>query len=443
MNSGQLFAVGTSHAVAPVSLRDALAMNQKRARRFLAELDSALPEVAEAVVLSTCTRTEIYLVTSDASAAERVHRRLVDRGRDATPSAGRHIYLLKGESAARHAFRVAAGLDSIVLGEGQVLGQVKEARHLAWSEGTCGTILCQLFDDAVRCGKRIRTETELNRGSVSIASAAVQNVRRHFEDLGDRTVLVLGAGETGALAARMLAKLDPGRLLLVNRTRRRAEALARELGGEAWALGDIAEALEIADAAVCATASADPIITMDLAGRVHHARAGRPLLLVDIANPRDVAPGVASYAGFDLLDLDAIEATVTGTHERREKEVPRAEEIVEEELAVFLQWLDSRHVVPLLRSLREAFHDIGDEVLEAELRRLGEEHREAVSQVTRRVINKLLHTPTVNLKDLDLSTRSDALKLRALEELFGLGPNAAASEHPDSASADPGGRRLA
>lgn len=437
-----LFVIGTSHAVAPTALREAMAMSKERARRFLSELDSVLPGVHEAAILSTCTRTEIYLVAPDRSAAERVCDRLASRAADRSMRPERHIYLLEAEAAARHMFRVAAGLDSIVLGEGQILSQVKEARRLAWSEGACGTILCQLLDDAVRCGKRIRTETDLNRGSVSIASSSARFLERELGGLQGRTVLVLGAGDTGRLTARLLAKLEPDSLVVVNRTRRAAEALAREVGGRAESLRDLADVLGRCDAAVCATAATEPVLGTDLLRRVQHARGFRPLVLVDIANPRDVDPAAARIAGVVLRDLDDMREHVEGTHAQRRQEVEPAEQIVEEELGRFVRWLETRDVVPLLRALREAFHAVGEEVLEAEIRRSGEELREPLSRTTERLLNRLLHTPTVRLKSLDPSMNTDILKLRAIEDLFALRGDAPAEEaRNDGEAASP--RRMA
>jgi len=445
MNLDGLFAVGTSHVVAPTSLREALAMSKERARRFLAELDTVLPTVHEAAILSTCTRTEIYLVAPDRAAAERVRDRLAGRAPDRGIKPDRHIYLFDGEAAARHVFRVAAGLDSIVLGEGQILSQVKDARRLAWAEGTCGTVLCQLLDDAVRCGKRIRTETRLNRGSVSIASASVRFLEHELGGLQGRSVLVLGTGQTGGLAARVLAKRGPESLIVVNRTRRAAEALAREVGGRAESLRDLSDALGHCDAAICATASADPVLGSDLLRRVQRTRSSRPLVLVDIANPRDVDPAAAEIPGIVLIDLDDMREHVEGTQAQRQEEVEPAERIVEEELGRFLQWLDARDVVPLLRALRETFHEIGDEVIEAEIRRFGEEYREPLSRATQRLLNKLLHAPTVRLKSLDPSMNTDLLKLRAIEDLFALraegGEPGEAGVRGDDADSSDGGDR--
>ena len=428
MNLGGLFAIGTSHVVAPASLREALAMSKERTRRFLAEIDSVLPTVHEAAILSTCTRTEIYLVAPDRSAAERVRDRLASRAADQGMKPDRHIYLLEAEAAARHVFRVAAGLDSIVLGEDQILSQVKDARRLAWAEGTCGTVLCQLLDDAVRCGKRIRSETALNRGSVSIASAAVRFLEHELGGLQGRTVLVLGTGETGGLAARVLAKRGPESLVVVNRTRRAAEALACEVGERTESLRDLPDVLAHCDAAICATASAEPVLGPDLLRRVQRARSSRPLVLVDIATPRDVDAAAGEIPGIVLIDLDDMREQVEGTHAQRQEEVEPAERIVDEELSRFLEWLDSRDVVPLLRALRETFHEIGDEVLEAEVRRFGEEYREPLSRATHRLLNKLLHAPTVRLKSLDPSMNTDLLKLRAIEDLFALRADGESSE---------------
>lgn len=431
-----LYVIGTSHVAAPTSLREAVAMSAERARRFLAELDGVLPSVHEAAILSTCTRTEIYLVAPDRSSAELVRDRLVRRAADRAAEPERHIYLLEGEDAARHVFRVAAGLDSIILGEGQILGQVKEARRLAWSQGTCGTVLCQLLDDAVRCGKRIRTETRLCRGSVSIASAAAGIAQRELGGLEGRTVLALGAGETGRLAARMLAKMGPDTLLIVNRTRRAAEALAREVGGTAASFSELADVLERCDAAVCATAAAAPVLVPEMIRQVQRRRSGRPLVLVDIANPRDVDPAVSDIDGVVLLDLDDMRGRVEHSLAEREGQVEPAEAIVEEELAHFLEWLEARDVVPLLRALREAFHEMGEEVLESEVRRFGEQHREPLARATRSLLNKLLHTPTVRLKTLDPSMHTDILKLRAIEDLFALRGDAPNAPPPVRTGAD-------
>ncbi|HEM46063.1 MAG TPA: glutamyl-tRNA reductase, partial [Alphaproteobacteria bacterium] len=237
--------------------------------------------------------------------------------------------------------------------------------------------------------------------------------------------------------------------LIVNRTRRAAETLAREVGGRAESLRDLAQVLERCDAVVSATASTEPVLTCGIVERVQRARGGRRLLLVDVANPRDVDPRASDVEGVVLLDLDDLRIRVEDSLARREEEIEPAERIVEEELDRFVGWLETRDVVPLLRALREAFHEIGDEVLEAEIRRHGEEHREPLSRATRRLLNTLLHTPTVRLKTLDPSMHTDILKLRAIEDLFALRPEETAVEDSKpradagGSPVDPSDRRLA
>lgn len=420
MSLSQLAVVGTSHAAAPVAFREALAMSRADIRAILGSVGSFAPSVREATILATCTRTEFYLVATDAAATQRVRAHLVARAEESDARTGDWLYATRGDEAVHHLFRVAAGLDSIVVGEGQILSQVKEARRAIVAIGT-GGILHHMFDAAIRAGKCVRAETEIGRGSVSVAAAAVEMLERELHGLGERTVLVLGTGETGSTAARLLKKKRPRSLILVNRTRRTAEELARSLGADSAPLRKLADVLEHCDAVVCATSAAEPILVPELLERVQRVRSGRPLVLADIANPRDVHPDAASIKGIRLRDLDHLRSRAERNLRSRRQSIPKAERVLERELERFREWSDGRRVVPTVRALRKAFQEVGEEVIEAEVSRFGEAHREAMSRCTRALLNKLLHTPTVKLKSLDPTADRDAATLDALHELFDLG----------------------
>jgi glutamyl-tRNA reductase len=399
--------VGISHHQAPVELRERAALDAERA----AELARTLAgERGEAVCLSTCNRTELYLAEESADEAERkAEAALLALEEELGPS----LYRLRDEAAALHLFRVAAGLDSMVPGEGEILGQVRAAQEV----GATGPILDRLFRDALHAGKKARTETAIGESPASVSSAAAALAEQVFGELNGRRVLVIGAGEAGELAIKSLRGRGAVIAFVANRTRERAETLTRRYGGEALSLEEVAGSLEHVDVVLSSTAAPDWTLTRAAVERTLHARRGRPLFLIDLAVPRDLDPAVHELDGCYLYDIDDLEAVVAETLAGRRREAERAETIVAGEAERFREWQASLDVVPAIASLRAR----AEEIREAELERakLSGSERRAAESVTAAVLNKLLHLPTIRMKQA-AAAADGVIYADAVRHLFGL-----------------------
>ncbi|NIP82447.1 MAG: glutamyl-tRNA reductase, partial [Gemmatimonadetes bacterium] len=399
-----LIVLGASHVTAPAEIRDQVQMNAGEVEAFCGRLRSERDHILELSVLSTCNRTEIYGLVSDPDEASPIIRRAIEELKGVPHMGnGRYTYLLGGRDMVRHLFRVASGIESLMVGEPQILGQVRDAYKLADHSRVTGAILTRLFNTALHVGKRARTETEIGEGTVSVAYAAVEMALKVFDGLDKHTVAVVGAGETGRLVATHMAEQAPARLLVLNRTLERAEALAGELGGEARPFEALDEVLSIADVVVTATASPEPLLQSDALSEIARSRRTRPLVLVDISNPRNIDPAVGKIENIFLYDLDALEGIAEQNRARRAREIPKVEAIVEEEVDAFFDWYDALHVVPVLRAFRDRFHEVGHQEV-ARQRGLTEEERESLAGYTRQLINKLLHHPTTRIKNIDAMT---------------------------------------
>jgi glutamyl-tRNA reductase len=390
-----LLLVGTSHRLAPVEVRERVAIDPDRA----AALGPRLAEEGEAVCLSTCNRTEIYLAASDTEEADRRTTALlaelagVER-RELEP----YLYRLEHEAAAVHLFRVAAGLDSLVPGEGAILGQVRTA----YERGTVGPLLDRLFRDALHTGKKVRTETAIAESPGTTSSAAAALAAQVFGNLDGSRIAVVGAGKVGALAARRLIKRGAELSFVANRTPARGKLLADELGGTTTPLDRIAEAVASADILVSSTSSAGLVLTREDVSSVLPSRKGRPLLLIDLAVPRDLDPAINDLPDCYLYDIDDLEAVVRETLAGKEGEFAKAEGIAVAEAARFRDWLAARDVVPTIASIRERAEQIRrGELAKASgwLAELPERERDAVESLTSQIVNKLLHEPIVRLKE--------------------------------------------
>jgi glutamyl-tRNA reductase len=417
-----LLALGVSHKTAPVALRERLALPEGRAARILGDL-TARPEIHEAVAISTCNRTELYLVAGDPVEAENLALAELSRQAGIRPTEllGR-LYSLHGAEAVRHLFSVAAGLDSMIVGEAEVQGQVKRAYELALVEGATGPISNRLFRDALRAGKRVRTETALGRSRVSVSSVAVDLARDALGDLETRRVLVVGAGENGELTAKALADRGVRTVFVANRRYDRAIGLAQRFGGEAVRFDDLPAEIVGADIVVGCTSSPHLIVGADELALMIEQRAGRPLLLIDIAVPRDIDPRVRELPGITLYDMDDLQRTVARNLDVQEAESARARTVIDEELERFDRWLSTLDVVPTIAALRERGEEVVQQVLrenEGRWESLSAADRERVELMTRAVVSRLLHEPTTRLKrpaDEDAAY----VHLQALRELFGL-----------------------
>jgi glutamyl-tRNA reductase len=385
-------------------------------------------------VLSTCNRSELYLVVGDPVEAESsIISRLARRSGLRPISLMEQIYSHRNCDAARHLFRVTSGLDSMVVGEAEIQGQVKRAYERALTAGTTGPLTNQLFRGALATGKRVRTETGISSGHASIASVAVDLAEDVHGDLDDSHVLIVGAGETAELTARAFHDHGVRTMFVANRRRERAKELAKRFGGETVPFDALPIELERADIVVASTSSPHTIVSTEELAFVMRARSGRPLLLVDLAVPRDIEHGCAQIDGVTLYDVDDLQAQVDRHQLVRRAEAVRAEALVEEEIHRFAGWLGTLEVLPTIAALRSRGDAIVSAVLEENAGRweaLSARDAERVEALARAIVKRVLHEPTARVKELDGESRHARLQL--LRELFGLedavAPEAAPAE---------------
>jgi glutamyl-tRNA reductase len=422
-----LLLVGISHKTAPVELRERLDFQVRGIDRALQAL-AARGSTREAVVLSTCNRAEVYVACDDVPATLTDLVSFVSEFNAIDqPAVAPHLYDVADLEAARHLFRVAAGLDSLVVGEPQVFGQVKEAHTIAGEVHTVGPVLNRLFHSSFVVGKRVRTETGLGSGSVSISYAAVALARKIFGELGGRTVVVVGAGEMGKLTARHMKTQGVHHVTIVSRTMAHAARTAEAIGGATAApWEDLDEVLGVSDIVITATGAAAPILTKARIEAIMRTRRNRPLFIIDIALPRDVEAAAGELEQVFLYNIDDLQATVRENLARRTSEIARAEAIVTEEVEKFGAWLRSRGAIPTVVALRQKFENIRRAELDrldyklASLPREAREHARAiVDEITHLIVEKLLLTPTEQLKSLG-DTETVGAYTEALTRLFGL-----------------------
>ena len=420
--TGELLALGVSHKTAPLDLREKLALPEGRAAAVLREL-TGQDSIHEAVAISTSNRTELYLVAGDGVGAENEALSILSRQADIRPTELMSaLYSLHREDAVRHLFSVAAGLDSMIVGEAEIQGQVKRAYELALVEGATGPIGNRLFRSALAAGKRVRTETKVSRSRVSVSSVAVELAADMLGDLTTRRVLVIGAGENAELTAQALRDRGVHTVFVANRRYDRAIGLAQRFGGAAIRFDDLPGELERSDIVVSSTASPHQIVGREELELVAELREGRPLVLIDIAVPRDIDPSVRDVPGIALYDMDDLQRAVARNMSGREAEAVRARTLVDEEVEEFNRWLASLDVVPTISALRE----LGDQVVEQVLREnearwesLSDADRERLGVMARAVVNRLLHEPTLRLKGA-VGGDASYLYVHAMRELFGL-----------------------
>ena len=427
----ELLALGISHKTAPVALRERLAFTENEAVEFARE-STATSEVREAVIISTCNRTEVYLVVGDPVRAESDVLGLLARRAGIRPTElAEAIYSPRNCDTARHLYRVTAGLDSMIVGEAEIQGQVRRAHAAAMAAGCTGPLSNRLFAAALTTGKRVRSETGIGSSRVSVPSVAVDLALSVLGGLEQRHVVILGAGETSELTARALAEQGAGTIFVANRRADRALSLAQRFGGSVVGLDKLPDQLLLADIVLCSTSSPHPIVGREELELVMAERRGRPLLLIDIAVPRDVESACAELEDVTLYDIDDLQAVVARNLSSREEEAPRAMEIVEEEIHRFARWLGQLDVLPTVSALREHGNAIVEQVLAENSGRWESASPRDVARVeaiARAIMSRLLHEPTIRLRSLG-SDRGHA-SLEIVRELFGLQEDAAAQEAP-------------
>jgi glutamyl-tRNA reductase len=412
--------LGLSYKTAPLALMERVAFSPETLPAALTALHE---QVAHGVILSTCNRVEVYAQVGHPDSGRRaLLRYLADYHGLRTADVAPYVYTYDQEEAVGHLFRVVCGLDSLVLGETQILGQVRDAHQAAQRHGRPGPLLARLFRQALEVGKRAHRETRICQSAASVSEAAVGLARQSLSDLGSRTALVVGAGDTSRLTARTLQASGVGELLVMNRTVEHAEALAHAVGGEALPLGALQPALSRADLLISSTGASSYVVEAPTVRTAMAERPCRPLYCIDVAVPRDVDPAVGAVPNVYLYNLDDL-ATGRGDHaDSRASDVRQVERIVEDEIVRFFHWWDAREVVPTIAALRARAESIREAELTKALARLGplaDRDRETLEALTSAIVNKLLHQPTVQLKQHsgDHDGRSYAPALRALFQL--------------------------
>jgi glutamyl-tRNA reductase len=417
----ELLALGVSHKTAPVEVRERLALPDGRAADFLRDLRGAA-DVHEAVAISTCNRTELYLVVGDPVEAESTALGMLATQAGIRPTElASAIYSHRNCDAARHLYRVTSGLDSMIVGEAEVQGQVKRAYETALSRETTGPLTNRLFKAALATGKRVRSETEIGARQLSLPGVAVALAREQLGALSGRRVVIVGTGESSELTARALADSGARTVFVATRRRDRALSLARRFEGETVSFDELPLALAGADIVVAATASPHMLLEARELAEVMEEREGRPLLLIDLAVPRDIDAACAGIGGISLYDIDDLEAVVARNRKVRQVEARKAEGIIEQEIQHFASWLGSLEVLPTLAALRTRSTEIAEQVVRENTGKwesVSARDLERIEAVARTVVQRLLHEPTVRMKEL----RDDRVhaRMQLVRELFGL-----------------------
>lgn len=439
--------VGLDYRTAPVEIREKLTLSGCALRIALEDLrqqsGGKQPGSDEAAILSTCNRFEVYFSAHHAERGIALVEQYLSKLQNISPDElNKHLYRHTGDDAIRHLMRVACGLDSMILGEPQILGQVTQAFEDARSAGTTGAVLSHLFAQAIHTGKRAHTETPISRYTTSVSHAGALLLAEKVAQYRAARVLLIGAGEMALLAAQALKRLDFNDLTFINRTYTRAEALASEFGSKSLTWYQLEEALVWADAVVCATGAPHIVIYRRDMESVLPQRADRPLIIMDIAVPRDVEDSVGELPGVEVYDIDDLQSVVDTNVELRRAAVPQVEAIIGQEMARFAEWYHSRQVTPVIKTLRDRAQAIADEELVQTLHRLpdADEHtRQLISRMAHRLVNRLLHEPTSRLR-IQASEGNGYGYAHAVRELFALNDLGAIECRRDDAHCTPVGQ---
>ena len=417
----ELLVIGVSHKTAPVEVRERLALPETRASEFIRELRGSA-QVQEAVAVSTCNRTELYLVVGDPVEAESTALSMFARQAGIRPTElAPSIYAYRNCDAARHLYRVTAGLESMIVGEAEVQGQVKRSYEAAKAKESVGPLTNRLFGAALQTGKRVRSETAIGEGQLSLPAVAVALAKEQLGALTGRSVVIVGTGETSELTARALTDSGVHTIFVASRRRDRAISLAKRYGGASVSFDELPVALQEADIVVAATASPHLLLEAPELAEVMQRRDTRELLLIDLAVPRDIDSTCQEIDGVSLYDIDDLEAVITRNRTVRQAEARRAEGIIEEEIKSFAGWLGSLEVLPTVSALRARAVEIAEQVVQenqGKWESASPRDLERVEAIARAVLNRLLHEPTLRMKAL----RDDRVHARMalVRELFAL-----------------------
>lgn len=415
-----ILVIGLNHKTAEVEVRERLAFNENKLEEGLLKLRQ-VPGVREAVILSTCNRVEIYTEVEDAEkTADAIMTFLSEFHGIGKPSMERSLYTYMDTAAVRHVFRVASSLDSMVVGEPQILGQIKDAFDFALRKKTTGMLLNRLMKKAISVAKRVRTETKISENAVSISFAAVELARKIFTDLSDMSFMLLGAGEMAELAAKHIMSCGIREIIVVNRTYDRGCELAGEFNGRAARFEDLLKEVAHTDIIICSTGAPAYVLKKDELQRVMKERRQKPIFIIDISVPRNIDPEINSLDNVYLYDVDDLQGVVAANIQERNKEAEKAEKIIEEEIEAFQRWASSLDAIPAIVALRERAEAIKKDELERLINRfphLEEKEQKAIEYMASAIVNKLIHTPTVALKE---DSEDKDMLIAAIKKLYGL-----------------------
>jgi len=416
----KVFVAGLNHKIADVDVREKLAFNGPKLEEGLKRFRE-LPEVHEAIILSTCNRVELYAnVKDNQRAAEAVKTFLSEFHNINRSSLDAGLYIYDGVNAVRHIFRVASSLDSMVVGEPQILGQLKDAFELALSKKTTGILLNKLMKKAISVAKRVRTETRIAENAVSISFAAVELAKKIFTDLSKRVFMLLGAGEMAELAAKHLISSGVKEVLVSNRTYERACDIAKEFNGKPVRFDEFIDEMSQADIVICSTGAPDYIVTKGQMQKVMKERKQRQVFLIDISVPRNLDPEINDLDNVYLYNVDDLQGVVDSNLFERKKEAEKAEKIIDEELETFLRWQSTLDSVPTIIAIREKAEEIKKEELDKFFHKMpgmGEKEREAIEYMAAALINKMIHPPTAALKE---DSEDKDVLVATIRKLYGI-----------------------
>ena len=422
MAEANLILVGVNHKTTPVEIREKLAFTKGKIEESVDRLLN-FPDIIEHTILSTCNRVEIYArANGQNSAIQSIKQFICDFHGLSAVQLEEHFYSYSNEAAIEHLFRVSSSLDSMILGEAQILGQVKDAYSLAKDLRSTGLVLNQLFEKAFSIAKKVREETGIAERSVSISSAAVELAQKIFDDLENHTVMLVGTGEMAELAAKHLISYGVKTVYVTSRTYERAANLARTLNGSALDFEAFKNELYRADIVITSTSASSFIITKDMVAKAIHERKNKPIFFIDIAVPRDIEPDVNDLENVYLYDIDDLHVVVSANMKEREKESENAMHLISQEVNKFNNWLGSLDAVPTIVEIRKRVENIGNQEMERTLKKiphLSEEDKNIICQMKNSMINKILHKPTIKLKQKTQS-EDGHVYLKAIRHLFHL-----------------------
>jgi glutamyl-tRNA reductase len=417
-----IIGIAINHHTAPVELREALHLNEEEIRSIIHDFKGKL--LTEGLIISTCNRTEIYGIPLRQDISQNDIQNFLLSKKTVENIKDENFRLYSSREALGHLFEVISGIDSLIVGDNQVFKQVKDAFHISEDMQFSGFLMKRIFDHALKVGKRAINETEIGEGAVTVSYAAVQLIEKVFSGLTKKSALVIGAGETGEIAAKHLRERNIGRLAITNRTIEKAEKLATQLHSEIIPFASFKNKLHEFDIVLSATSADSFILTRDDVKAAMKKRSYNSMVLMDVAIPRDIDPSVKTLDYVFYHDIDALNIIVEQNLQKRKTEIPKIKEIIREELDAFFSWYNSLEASPTIKVLRDNFENIRAEEVEKNINRFSPEDREKLEVITKRIINKLLHHPTVELKKLmengSSSPGETAMKIHAIREIFGI-----------------------